>query len=144
MANWISHPGIAPKAYCIFHVRKSFELVSKPKEFIVHVTADNRFRLYVNGQRVTEGPARGDLLNWRFETIDIAPYLQDGRNSIAAEFWNFGEHKALSQISNQTAFLMQGNPEVEKVVNTDDTWKIIQNQSYQPIQFGLLLSMVIM
>lgn len=135
-ASWITHPDIAPKAYNVLHVRKSFDLAEKPREFVVHVTADNRFRLFVNGRHVTEGPARGDLLHWRFETLDIAPYLQDGQNTIAAVVWNFGEHKALSQISNKTAFLMQGNSEAEKAVNTDDSWKITQNKAYEPIPFG--------
>lgn len=135
-ANWITHPDISPKAYGVFHARKSFDLANDPEQFIIHITADNRFRLFVNGRHLTEGPARGDLLHWRFETIDIAPFLKSGKNTIAVVFWNFGEHKALSQISNQTAFLMQGNNATEEVVNTDDTWKIVQNKSYQPIPFG--------
>ena len=38
-------------------------------------SADNRFILYVNGARVGDGPARGDLTHWRYERFDLAPYL---------------------------------------------------------------------
>jgi hypothetical protein len=34
------------------------------------------------------GPARGDLLHWRFETVDLSPHLMAGRNILAAVVWN--------------------------------------------------------
>jgi hypothetical protein len=135
-AQWITHPQVHPKAYSVIHFRKVLDLTAKPEDYIVHISGDNRFMLFINGNHVFEGPARGDLLHWRFETIDLSSYLQIGPNTIAVVVWNFGEHKALSQISNQTAFIMQGNTENESVVNTDDTWKVIQNKAYEPIPFG--------
>ncbi len=47
--------------------------------------------LLVNGERVLEGPARGDLNHWRYETLDIASHLHAGRNALAAIVWNFAE-----------------------------------------------------
>lgn len=55
---------------------------------MVHVSADNRYRLFVNGKAVCSGPARGNLYNWYFETIDIGLYLEPGKNVIAALVWN--------------------------------------------------------
>ena len=49
-----------------------------PKPCVVHVSADNRYRLFVNGKSVSWGPARGDLNHWRFETVDLAPFLKEG------------------------------------------------------------------
>jgi hypothetical protein len=51
--------------------RKNFELTENPKSFIVHVSADNHYRLFVNGQYIMRGPARGDLSHWFYETVDI-------------------------------------------------------------------------
>jgi len=79
-ARWIDMPGVAERDYGVYHFRKNFDLAAKPSSFIVHVSADNRYRLFVNGKSVCFGPARGDLYNWYFETIDIAPYLQAGKN----------------------------------------------------------------
>lgn len=50
-------------------MRKTFELGEVPSRFIVHVTADNRYKLYLNGRFVSLGPARGDIYNWNFETV---------------------------------------------------------------------------
>lgn len=131
-ARWISCPGVAQRAYGVYHFRKTIELASKPSTFVVHVSADNRYRLFVNGTPVCSGPARGDLTQWYFESVDIAPLLKAGRNVVAAQVWNMGEHAAVAQISNQTGLIVQGDTDTEKVLNTDKSWKVIQNQAYTP------------
>lgn len=131
-ANWISCPDVPQREYGVYHFRRTFTLEKKPEKFIIHITADNRYRLFVNGTDVCSGPARGDLYNWYFETLDIAPYLKQGANTLAAVVWNMGIHAPVAQITNQTALLVQGNSVMEKVVNTGKDWKVIQNGSYSP------------
>ena len=63
-AHWISMPGEPANVYGVYHMRKTFELDEVPSRFIVHVTADNRYKLYLNGRFVSLGPARGDIYNW--------------------------------------------------------------------------------
>jgi hypothetical protein len=89
-ASWITHPTEPLRDGGVFHFRKVFHLGVKPAHFPVLVSADNRFQLYVNGQRVGEGPARGDFSRWRYETFDLAPFLQSGENLIAATVWQMG------------------------------------------------------
>lgn len=48
-ARWISLPNEPSNIYGIYHFRKSFELDSVPDKFIIHVSADNRYKLFVNG-----------------------------------------------------------------------------------------------
>ena len=131
-ANWISCPGVAQRAYGVYHFRKTFVLSVAPVRFIVHVSADNRYRLFVNGRPVCFGPARSDLAHWNFETIDIAAYLRSGENTVAALVWNMGEYAAVAQISNQTAFLVQGDSVQEEVINTDQSWKVMKDSAYEP------------
>lgn len=131
-ASWVTSPDAQQREYGVYHFRKKIMLGQKPEKFIVHVSADNRYRLFVNGNPVCSGPARGDLYNWYFETVDIAPYLKAGSNTIAAMVWNMGVLAPVAQISNQTAFMMQGDGEVEKQVNTGDGWKVIRNNAYTP------------
>jgi hypothetical protein len=68
--------------------------------------------------------------------MDLAPFLKTGNNVIAAVVWNFGEHVTVAQITRKTAFILQGNSETEKTVNSNESWKVIQNTSYQPIESG--------
>lgn len=129
---WITHPNVPQREYSVFHFRKKVILHTLPSSFIIHISADNRYRLFINGVPVCSGPARGDLFDWYFETIDIAPYLKQGENTLAAAVWNMGVLAPIGQISNQTAFVLQGNTDKEKIVNTDSGWKVTQNTSYSP------------
>jgi hypothetical protein len=131
-ASWISCPNVPQKDYGVYHFRKTFELSAKPAAFVVNISADNRYRLFVNGKAVCSGPARGDLYNWYFETVDIAPYLNKGSNVVAALVWNMGIYAPVAQISNQTAFVLQGNSEIEQVINTNESWKVFADKAYTP------------
>jgi alpha-L-rhamnosidase len=131
-SQWISHPEGPQRDYGVFHFRKTFNIAAVPKSFLIHVSADNRYRLFVNGKAVAAGPARGDLYNWYYETIDIAPYLKTGGNVIAAKVWNMGIHAPVAQVSNQTALVVQGDTRAEYVVNTDKSWKVYRDKAYTP------------
>jgi hypothetical protein len=105
---------------------------AKPASFVVHVSADNRYKLFVNGRFVSLGPARGDIFHWNYETVDLAPYLQTGMNVIAAIVWNYGDMRPEAQITYQTGFILQGNSEKENLINTNTTWKCRRDSSYSP------------
>ena len=131
-AYWIANPDDSGLEFGVYHFRKSFELNAVPKEFIIHISADNRYQLFVNGERVCFGPSRGDLMNWKYESIDISAFLKKGKNTLAAVVWNFADKKPWAQHSLQTGFILQGNNETEEIVNTDNTWKVIKNSAYSP------------
>jgi hypothetical protein len=139
-ASWIAHPTAPLREPGVYHFRKIFHLDAKPDRFIVLVSADNRFQLYVNGQRVGEGPARGDLAHWRYETLDLAPFLRAGDNLIAATVWQFGFRAPLAQISERLGFLVEGDTKAESIVNTDSTWQVEEVKGHtvhQPVPPGL-------
>src|SRR5262245_24310309 len=79
-ARWISVAGAPAFDYGVYHFRRRFTLAERPARFVVHVSADNRYQLFANGTRVSLGPARGDLDNWRYVTVELAPHLVAGDN----------------------------------------------------------------
>ena len=123
-ASWISCPDAPVRDPAVFHFRKLLTLENAPAHFIVRVSADNQFLLYINQHRVGTGPARGDLAHWRFETYDLAPFLRSGNNVLAATVWNFGVHSALAQMSDRTGFLLQGDSATEQAADTNETWEV--------------------
>lgn len=133
-ASWISVPGIDPNGYGVYAFRKTLTLASKPSEFIIHVSADNRYRLFVNGKVLSQGPARGDNYFWNYETLDIAAELNAGRNNIVALVWNEGELRPEAQISNRTAFLIQGHSSKEDSISTNNSWKCTTISAYAPLR----------
>ena len=91
-ARWISVPDEPVDVYGVYHFRKTFELDALPEQFHIHVSADNRYKLYINGRLISLGPARGNVFNWNFETVDLSPYLKRGKNILAAVVWNYGNN----------------------------------------------------
>ena len=135
-AQWITHPSASTLDYGVFLFRRSFDLEEVPDSFIVYLSADNRYRFYVNGLYICQGPAEGDLLNWRYEKLNIAPYLKTGENVLAAEVINFGEYRKAAQQTFQTAFILQGDKTDPVNVNTGTfQWKVIRNDAYTYIPF---------
>ena len=139
-ARWIAPPDASPFDFGVYHFRRAFDLAHPPGRFVVHVSADNRYQLFVNGRRVVWGPARGHLSAWPYETVDLAPHLRAGRNVLAAVVWNFGAHVPLAQHTWQTGLMVQGDGEAEQVANTSTEWLATTNQAYSPlvIDFGMV------
>src|SRR5580658_2152799 len=132
-ASWITHPTVPLREPVVLHFRRALQLESKPARYVVHVSADNRFILYVNGHRVGDGPARGDLAHWRYETFDLAPFLTAGANLVTATVWNFGIYAPAAQITDRTAFLVQGDGALEAGVSTPAGWMVALDRGRVPV-----------
>lgn len=137
-AYWIAVPNEPAKDYGVYLFRKSIELADKPTAFPVYVSGDNRYKLFVNGKLASLGPARGDYFHWYFETVDLAPFLQAGKNQLAAVVWNDGDQTPMAQISIRTAFIVQGATQATEIVNTNKNWKSIRDVSHQPLTPDLI------
>ena len=138
-AYWIGVPNENPREYGVRMFRKkfSFNAAQGGEHFWVHVSADERYKLFVNGREVSDGPARGDLLNWKFETLDLRPYLNDGDNVICAMVWFFGMSRPVAQTTyGECGFLMQGDTPKEDVVNTNNGWRCLTNAAYSICRAG--------
>ncbi len=85
-SNWIWTDGqYDEKEPCMVYFRRSFTLEEVPESLKVRISADSRYKLFVNGKLAELGPARGDDLLWYEDEKDIAPYLQKGENVLSAE-----------------------------------------------------------
>jgi hypothetical protein len=51
----------------------------------IHVSADQRYELWLDGHLVGRGPERGDQLNWFFETYELC--LEPGAHALVARVW---------------------------------------------------------
>lgn len=131
-ASWITVPKAGEKTPGLYLFRKTLALEAVPASFKVYVSADNRYKLYVNEVLISLGPALGDIKHWNYETVDLAPYLKAGQNIISAKVWNEGDLKAVSQFSLRTGFILQGAIEATQILNSNNSWKCIQDNSYTP------------
>ncbi|HLO97134.1 MAG TPA: hypothetical protein VK171_00950, partial [Fimbriimonas sp.] len=71
--------------------RLEFE-VAVAKTIRIHVTADERYRLFLNDQVLGEGSERGDAEHWFYESYDLE--LGAGKHSLSALVWSLGDQHA--------------------------------------------------
>jgi alpha-L-rhamnosidase len=129
-AAWCQHPDGPRHDSAVYLFRKVLTLSTVPDRCIVHVTADQRYRLLVNGTGVCWGPARGDTEHWRYETVDIAPYLTAGENVLGAVVHYMDDVIApMAQITSQAGFLMQSDSDADVGVNTPTGWRVWRDTS---------------
>ena len=132
-ASWITHPKAPLRDPLVLHFRRTFDLSSVPSSYVVRVSADSRFVLFVNGRRVGDGPARGDLTHWRYELFDLAPFLQAGSNLVTATVWNFGIYAPIAQISDRTAFLLESEATGAASISTPEGWLVEEEVGQRPL-----------
>jgi hypothetical protein len=138
-APWISYPSANQTEYGVYHFRKTFDLAKVPEQLVIHVSADNRYNLFVNGVRVCYGPAKGDLQTYKYDVIDIAPFLKPGENLLAALVYNGGEDRPLAFISVQTAFMLRTEKVEFSFLQTGSGWKSYKNPAYEVISYDEML-----
>lgn len=63
--------------------RRTFTLEPLTAPAMIHITADDYYKLYVNGVFVTQGPAAGYSFHYFYNRIDISRFLHSGTNTIA-------------------------------------------------------------
>ncbi len=88
--------------------RRSFELESAPESLELKITADSCYILWINGEYVNRGPARGFQRHWPFDRIEAAPFLRAGKNVIAVMVYQYGISNYSYAYENASGLLLSG------------------------------------
>ena len=112
---------------------KKVNLNKIPEELIAHISADSKYWLYINGENVVfEGSVkRGpDKNSGYYDSIDIAPFLKKGENSICALVWFWDNETSYSYSgSGQGGFIFEAVNENITIIS-DKSWKTKRNDAY--------------
>jgi len=92
-----------PNEPIVLAFRKIFK-VQTSRTIRIHVSADERYILYLDGQRIGRGPERGDVNNWFYETFDIE--IDEGSHVFVAKVLADRKNSAWTQTSVRNGFLL--------------------------------------
>jgi hypothetical protein len=112
--SWIACPGVGEPPFVTAYRRK-FNL-KQAARIRLHVSADERYELYLDGELLGRGPERGDAENWFYETYDLP--VSQGDHMLAARVWSLGKLAPFAQMSVQPGFLLSSQPEFVDLLGT--------------------------
>lgn len=143
-AQWIWAEPIAPvfplpavaarprPADAIWLLRRELTLPAAPERARMRITADGRYRLWVNGSRVGDGPVRSAPAHLYYDRYDLSGLLVEGANSVAVLVRHYGTAVAWWQpappllqlgCGGLLAELTVTGPRGELRLDTDGAWR---------------------
>jgi hypothetical protein len=122
-----------PRNFCLC-ARKTFDVPKDLQTAILRITADARYVLFVNGQRIGNGPIRGWQHSWFYDTYDLMPYFRLGeRNAIGVLVIQPGETNFQYPLG-RGGLLAQLDMTTKRgrkiAVATDRTWRALPHPAY--------------
>lgn len=109
-AGWIGLPKAVSlpnnKTYSILY-RKTFE-TARMEKLSIHISANTRYRLWMNGRHITVGPCKSDGYKQYYETIDLSEYLMEGKNTLAIKVVYFPPFDTLTETPAPYSIISKG------------------------------------
>jgi hypothetical protein len=113
------------------YVRRTFDLAQPAGQAYLDISADDYYKLYINGRFVGQGPAPAYYLRYNYNRYEVSQYLRAGRNVIAVHVyyqglvnrvWNSGDYR---QGMIAELFL-----EDVLALASDSSWRYLNAQEY--------------
>lgn len=83
------------------YFRKAVVCREKPGSCRIDITANTRYRMWVNGRPVLSGPCKGDWHSHYYETVDVAEYLRQGENVFSVQVLFLNPYDVGQQYGNE-------------------------------------------
>ena len=122
--------------------RKKVTIKEMPDRVFLDISADDFYKLYINGKYVTQGPAQSYPFYYYYNRVDVTDYLTEGENIVAvhvyyqgliARAFNSGDYRQgmiaeLIGVNGQDYDVK--NPILSGRQYMDDTWKFTRTYEY--------------
>ncbi len=133
-AVWIgsAHAFDLNEAYLCFRSPAAWQLSAVPDQADLFITADSRYKLWINGQFVTRGPSRSFPHNQFVDQLDVTAYLREGTNTLAVQVYQPG-YSHFAYVHRGAAGLLAHlvcDGETAFVSNLD--WRFQRDHSFNP------------
>lgn len=127
-ALWIWSEREARPYHQVVCFRRTIELSKAATDARIHISADSRYELFVNGHWLGFGPMRSWSSPWPVDTYDIAHLLRPGRNVIAV----LVQHPGLStfQYIDADAGLIAVAEIDGNSIASDPSWRCVPHEGF--------------
>lgn len=80
--KWMWMKECNPEENVFAEFQTTLVMDQKPKQFLIRISADSRYKLYINDRFVEYGPSKGNDKIWYYDEFDIAEHLIQRENKI--------------------------------------------------------------
>jgi len=113
--------------------KKEFEATGAALVF--HVSADERFELFLDGKRIARGPDRSDVEHWSYATYEVK--LVPGVHRLEALCWQIGTYAPMAQLSFRGGFVLKADGEYDAKLTTGKAdWEVARLDGLDMTQPG--------
>ncbi len=105
--------------------RRSFDLGACSSARL-RISADTRYRLFINGEWVNDGPCRAWPEHYQYDILDVTPYLREGANElrVLVNYYGIGTFHQVPQQAGLLAHLEAELQDGESFsLATDSSWE---------------------
>ena len=118
--QWIVHPDLTPRENSFCRYFLDFTL-TEPATVALHVSADQRFELYCDGEFVGMGPDRSDVEHWSFHSYRVA--LEAGAHRLSAEVHYLAQNAPFAQTTLEPGFVLYAEDSPVDLNTGSAPWK---------------------
>ena len=114
--------------------RRTFALEQKPASAALFLTADDYYKVYINGTFVTMGPTPGYPQHTYYHTVDVTPYLKAGKNVLAVHTLYQGLiNRVWVSGDRRHGLLLDLIADGETILASDETFLTRQHSGYREL-----------
>jgi len=131
--SWITLPGLDKSQPAVLSFRLDFTLI-KNDEFTLHVSGDNQYLLWIDGECAGRGCEMKSPENWYFESYEIT--AGKGSHVLHALVWNYGSLSPENRVSIFPGFiLVPDHNHTQQFATGIAPWKVKRTDgiNFQPI-----------
>ncbi|MCX7819908.1 MAG: alpha-L-rhamnosidase [Kiritimatiellae bacterium] len=101
------------------------EFIGREAPLRIHVSADERFELFLDGIRIARGPDRSTVDAWTFKTYEI--HIGPGPHRLDALCWSLGPLSPIAQLTWRGGFILKADDPYDAELTTGKAaWQVEQ------------------
>ncbi len=113
------------------YARRAFRLGAKLQTAELLITADDYYKLYINGEFVAQGPAPGYPSRYYVNRINVRDYLRAGENVIALDVYYQGLiNRVWVSGDDRQGFICELRIDDKPVLRSDERFRYIKSTAY--------------
>ena len=111
--------------------RKNFVMSTSIENAKIYISADDYYKLYINGQFVGQGPAPSYHFQYNYNVIDVTSFLKEGKNTIAVHtFYQGLINRVWQSGDNRHGLILDLIADNRVVISSDETFKTKPHSGY--------------